>query len=36
VAPYRITIPTSIGTTYIYARRIDIVTPGQQTIALAH
>lgn len=36
MAPYRITIPTSIGTTYIYARRIDILTPGQQTISLAH
>jgi Protein of unknown function (DUF3108) len=36
LVPYRITIPTSLGTTYIYARKIDIVTPNQQTIALAH
>jgi hypothetical protein len=34
--PYRISIPTSIGTTHIYARKVDIVTPGQHTIALAH
>jgi hypothetical protein len=36
MVPYRITIPTPVGTAVLLAQRIDITAPGNQQIALSH